>query len=101
MKIKFKPLNTAFFKELNENVQASLTPEILSKSQRLMKVKFFFYFTLYFFFFGLLFLDAVSSNFLLLTITYSFFGLSGILLAFNSSHDAVHNTLFNSKKRTR
>jgi linoleoyl-CoA desaturase len=98
MKIKFKPSNTDFFKELNEKVQESLSSEVLSKNQRLMKVKFFLYFTLYLIFYGVLFLDVVSNNFLLLTITYSLCGLSGILLAFNSSHDAVHNTLFKSKK---
>ncbi|MCZ4410368.1 acyl-CoA desaturase [Cryomorphaceae bacterium 1068] len=101
MKIKFKPSNTDFFKELNEKVQGLVTSEVLSKNQRLMKVKFFFYFTLYLFFFGLLFLDGISNNFLLLIITYSMFGLSGILLAFNSSHDAVHNTLFKSKNQNK
>jgi linoleoyl-CoA desaturase len=101
MNIKFKSSSTDFFKELNEKVQESLSFEILSKSQRLMKVKFFLYFTLYLTFYGLLFLDVVSTNFLLLTIIYSLFGLSGILLAFNASHDAVHNTLFNRKKLNR
>lgn len=98
MKIKFKPSNTDFFQELNGKVQELLTVTVLSKHQRLMKVKFFLYFTLYLIFYGLLFLDAVSNSFLLLTIIYALFGLSGILLAFNSSHDAVHNTLFKSKK---
>lgn len=98
MKIKFQPSNTDFFQELNEKVKGLLTSELISENQRLIKVKFFFYFTLYLFFFGLLFLDLISSNFLLLTMTYLLFGLSGILLAFNSSHDAVHDTLFKNKK---
>jgi len=98
MKIKFKTSKTDFYKELNEKVQDSLNSEILSKSRKLMKVKFIFYFTLFFLLYSLLYVDIISNNFLLLTITFSFFGLSGILLAFNSSHDAVHNTLFRDKK---
>ncbi|BDD05497.1 fatty acid desaturase family protein [Aureibacter tunicatorum] len=98
MKIKFKPSSTDFFNELNDKVQKSLSSEVIYKNKRLMKVKFFLYFTLYLMLYGLLFIDAVSNNFLLLNISYSIFGFSGILLAFNSSHDAVHNTLFKSER---
>lgn len=98
MKIKFKSSNSDFFKELNSKVQESLSTAVMFKHQRLMKVKFFLYFSLFLIFYGLLFINAVSGNLLVLTITYSLFGLIGILLAFNSSHDAVHNTLFESKK---
>ena len=44
MKIHFKPSDKAFFKELNEKVKETLSSEVLSKNQRLMKVKFFFVF---------------------------------------------------------
>lgn len=97
MKIKFKQSNNDFFKELNENIQGLITPDVLRKHQGLMKFKFFFYIILYHVFFSLLFLERISDNFVLLAVTYTLFGLSGILLAFNSSHDAVHNTLFKNK----
>jgi linoleoyl-CoA desaturase len=98
MKIKFKPSNTDFFKVLNDRVEEILTADLLLKSKQIMKLKFFFYLVLHILLFGTLFLDIVSNNFILLCIAYSLFGLSGILLAFNASHDAVHNTLFKSKK---
>ncbi|MCP4521140.1 MAG: hypothetical protein GY827_05560 [Cytophagales bacterium] len=97
MKIKFKHSNTNFYNDLNQRVQQLISPEILLKSSKLMKVKFFVYFLLFISLYSLLFIDVINSNFLLLTISYCLFGLSGILLAFNASHDAVHNTLF--KKR--
>lgn len=101
MKIKFKPSNSDFYQELKTKVSNLLTEEILEKSRKLMKVKFFFYFALFFILYGLLFVDIVSNNFVPLIITYVLFGISGILLAFNASHDAVHDTLFTKKAHNR
>ncbi|MDG1334219.1 MAG: acyl-CoA desaturase [Crocinitomicaceae bacterium] len=98
MKIKFKPSNSDFYQELNSKVSSLISEGVIKKSQRLMKVKFFFYFALFFGLYSLLLIDPVAENFILRTIVYTLFGFSGILLAFNASHDAVHNTLFKSEK---
>ena len=98
MKIKFKPSNSDFYKELNLKVSTILTDEVIEKSKRILKVKFFFYFITFIALYGSLFTDLISKNFPLLVLTYTLLGLSGILLAFNASHDAVHDSLFTNKK---
>lgn len=101
MKIKFKPTNKKFHKELSKNVTELLTPKILDHAKKLMKVKFFFYLILFSFFYSLLLIDPISKNITSFTVVYILFGLTGILWAFNSSHDAVHKTLFSNKKHNK
>lgn len=98
MKIKFKPSNSIFFKELNSNISVILTDEVIDKSKWVLKGKFFFYFLTFLGLYAFLFTDVVANSFPLLITTYTLIGLSGILLAFNASHDAVHDTLFTTKK---
>lgn len=94
MKIKFRPTNSDFFKELNLKISDILTDKIIMKSKRILIIKFFFYVFVFISLYGLLFTNLISNNFTLLISTYTLLGLSGILLAFNASHDAVHGTLF-------
>ncbi len=98
MKIKFKPSNSDFFKELNTEVSKTLTSKVLAKGKRILKIKFVFYLTLFILFYTFLYTDFISKNFFYLVSIYTLLGLSGILLAFNASHDAVHNTLFSERK---
>lgn len=97
MKIKFKPTNKRFHKELTKKVTELITPKNLNRAKQLMKVKFFFYFVLFLVLYCLLFTESISQNLVSYTVVYIIFGLSGILWAFNSSHDAVHKTLFSNK----
>ncbi|MCS5662976.1 MAG: acyl-CoA desaturase [Flavobacteriales bacterium] len=101
MKIKFKPSNSDFFKELNIEVSNILTENVIAKGKRILRAKFLFYLSIFITLYGFLYTDFVSRNFTLLIFNYSLLGLSGILLAFNASHDAVHNTLFSNKKLNR
>ena len=101
MKIKFKPSNSDFFKELNVEISKLLTDNIIAKGKRILKIKFFFYLTLFTVFYGFLYTDFISGNFIHLILNYTLLGLSGILLAFNASHDAVHDSLFSDKKHNR
>lgn len=97
-KIKFQKNDSSFYEELKDEVNAILNHKVISKANTLIHIKLAFYTILFLGFYALLFTEFVASSFLLLIATYCLFGLSGILLAFNSSHDAVHNTLFKSKK---
>lgn len=98
MKIKFKPSNSNFQKEVNLKVSTILTDQVLEKSKRILRAKFFFYFFMFIGLYSMLFTNLISKNFLLVILTYTLLGLSGILLAFNASHDAVHDSLFTNKK---
>lgn len=96
-KIRFKKTSSSFFIELQEKVDEVLTAPLIQKADRLLKVKFFFYSLLFVSLYANLYNPFLISNLFFLTINYTFLGLSGILLAFNCSHDAVHNTF--SKNR--
>ncbi len=99
IRIKFKREKSNFFKELNDEVQEFLNQEIILESERLMYRKLVFYIILFVGLYGMLFSAFSASNYIFLIVNYILFGLSGILLAFNSSHDAVHQTLFKDRKK--
>lgn len=98
MKIKFPPTNSDFFKELNLEISKILTEDTLTKGKQILRVKFFFYLFIFISLYCCLYTNFISQDLALLILFYTLLGLSGILLAFNASHDAVHNTLFSSKK---
>ncbi len=83
--------------ELHEEVTKILNPKIIQKAKTLIKVKLLFYAFIYILFFISIFSPAVYTNQYTLIIAYCFFGLSGILFAFNASHDATHEVLFDKK----
>lgn len=97
-KIKFHlGSSSPFFYSLNEDLHKHiLSAANLKKAKRLLWIKMIFYFSLH-----------ISSYFLLfgqnhttltgLILNYIFIGLSGIMLAFNVSHDACHETFSKNK----
>lgn len=98
MKIKFQVGSSSiFFNSLDKEVESLLSnPEILARAKKRLWFKMIFYFLLYLASYAALFLiphDDVAS----LIVNYVFFGLSGILLAFNVSHDACHETFSKNK----
>lgn len=98
IKIKYKKNNSNFFKELKQEVQKTLTERLISKANHVIHFKLVFYTVLFVGFYSLIFTTLASISFIALVASYCLLGLSGILLAFNASHDAVHDTLFKNKK---
>ncbi|MCX6180319.1 MAG: fatty acid desaturase [Bacteroidetes bacterium] len=93
--LKFLPDNADFSKSLFDKVSAIATPKALHKAKILLWVKLIFYFFLFAFAYLTLFL--FHHFFFTLIINYMLIGFLGILLAFNSSHDAAHRTYSSSK----
>jgi len=96
--IKFRKDTNQFYKSLKKEVKLVLTEKILNKAKKLLWLKFTIYLSLFIISIAALYLNKYGTNTLLLTINYIFIGQAGILLAFNSSHDAVHKTF--SKYKT-
>lgn len=97
-KIKFKSGSSSlFFKSLDSEIgQLLSTTDLLSKANKNLWIKMVFYFLLHASAYGVLFLvphDEIAS----LILTYIFIGLSGLLLGFNVSHDALHGTFSKNK----
>jgi len=93
--LSFLPEDERFVNTLNERVNKIVTAEVLRKARLLLWFKLFFYST--FFVSAYLSLFLFSHSFLTLTANYILVGLLGILLAFNSAHDAVHQTYCSKK----
>jgi len=95
--ILFKKDNDGFTKELNSTVKLNLSKGELKRAVFLLWIKLFFYLLFFFVSIYVLYLNPYSDNFLYLLLNYTFIGTSGVLLAFNSAHDACHQT-FSKKK---
>jgi linoleoyl-CoA desaturase len=87
-----------FFKSLESEIgQLLSTTDLLSTATKNLWLKMIFYFLLHASAYGVLFLvhhDGIVS----IILTYIFIGLSGLLLGFNVSHDALHGTFSKNKK---
>ncbi|HZY80020.1 MAG TPA: acyl-CoA desaturase [Cyclobacteriaceae bacterium] len=90
VKLKF-PEADDFFSELQLHVKQTVTTDVHKKSVRLLWLKLFFYFLLFSASYASLYVFNHEKLFTLV-INYILIGLSGILLAFNASHDAAHRT---------
>tara|TARA_B100000497_G_C7695649_1_gene424733 strand:+ start:5567 stop:6646 length:1080 start_codon:yes stop_codon:yes gene_type:complete len=95
--ILFKKDNDGFTKELNSTVKLNLSKGELKRAVFLLWIKLFFYLLFFFISIYVLYLNPYSDNFLYLLLNYTLIGTSGVLLAFNSAHDACHQT-FSKKK---
>src|ERR1041385_313749 len=98
-KIKFQTGSSSmFFCSLNRDVERLLSKtSLLINAKKLLRFKMIFYFFLYVTSYLCLFLIPHKLA-IGLVLNYSFIGLSGILLAFNVSHDACHETFSKNKK---
>lgn len=97
-KIKFRKTRSTFYKELNASVQTILIAPVLNKARRLMFVKCIFYSLIFLLLYANLYNPFFYHHYLLFIVNYVLLGLSGILLAFNCAHDAVHDTFSNNKR---
>ena len=99
-KIKFRPgsASSPFFQSLDQEINRMIsTTGILPKAIRRLWIKMMFYVLLHISAYMLLFLlreqDLGS-----LILNYVFIGVSGLLLGFNVSHDALHEAFSKNKK---
>ena len=91
-KIKFlKGSSSPFFVSLNKEVDKLLSQNNLAKAHKLLWTKMIFYFSLHILSYIILYLFPHDSLFGLV-LNFVFVGLSGMLLAYNVSHDACHGT---------
>ncbi len=97
-KIKFQVgSSSAFFNFLNNDIESLLSDtDLLIKAKKLLWFKMVFYFLLHLSLYLMLFL-LPHREIAGLILNYVFIGLSGILLAFNVSHDACHETFSKNK----
>jgi linoleoyl-CoA desaturase len=99
-KIKFSTTSHDFFHSLSRAIQNHLeSDELIRKAKRLLWIKAALYFCMH---------GAAYANLLLLKhntpgliLSYTMVGISGMLLAFNVSHDACHNTFSTNQKLNR
>jgi len=97
-KIKF-PIGSSsvFFNALNTDIERILSrTSLLMNAKKLLWLKMVSYFMIHVCAYLALFLFPLGKTGLLAA--YTFIGLSGILLAFNVSHDACHETFSKNKK---
>lgn len=98
-KIKFQSGSSSpFFRSLDKEVDEMIrTKSLLNKARKILQIKAVFYILIFSVAYESLFiLDHLS--FLSLTLNYVLIGLTGILLAFNVSHDACHGSFSKNKK---
>lgn len=97
-KIKFRTgASSPFFKSLNNEVENLLgEKDFLVKAKRLLWIKAILYILLFIICYACLLL-LKHENRLALIINYVLLGISGILLAFNVSHDACHGSFSKNK----
>ncbi len=98
MKIKFKKKSSEFYQELITETNSILTKTELKKAKWLLQFKFAFYFLVFIALYINLFNPLLIHHWVLIYLNYIFLGLFGILLAFNSAHDCVHDTFSHNKK---
>ncbi|HEV7781380.1 MAG TPA: acyl-CoA desaturase [Chitinophagaceae bacterium] len=98
-KIKFKSGSSSlFFQSLDREIRQLLTGTgLLAKAKRTLWIKMVFYFLLHASSYLVLFL-AHPVGIPALILTYLFIGISGLLLGFNVSHDALHGSFSKNKK---
>lgn len=97
-KIKFQSGSCSpFFKALDKEVTQLLhNTDLMKKANKLLRIKTIFYILLFTGSYSLLFF-AGHTSFGPLALNYVLVGLTGILLAFNVSHDACHGSFSNNK----
>ena len=95
--IKFKRDTDSFYKNLEKRVRSSFSEKTMPNAKRLLWIKLLIYSTFFITSVAILYSNIYGNSLFFLTINYVFVGLIGILLAFNSSHDAVHNTFSKNK----
>lgn len=96
--VKYQRAKNTFYTDVKKEVDKYLTEEKITKSRKYIILKFFFYFCLFVLFYLNIFNPEINSNLYLFILNYLFLGLTGILLAINTAHDCVHNTLSTNKK---
>jgi len=99
IKIKYKSgASSLFFQSLDKELgQLISSTDILQRAKRKLWIKMIFYFLLHISSYLVLFLIG-HERMEGLVLTYIFIGLSGLLLGFNVSHDALHETFSKNKK---
>src|SRR5215203_5102701 len=97
-KIKFRSGSSSrFFRSLNKEVDEMMERNgFLKKARKILYIKTIFYVILFAGTYSCLYLIDHSS-FISLVINYVLIGLTGILLAFNVSHDACHGSFSKNK----
>ena len=97
-KIKFQSGSSSmFFRSLNKEVNEMMGQnDLLKKARRILYLKTVFYVALFAGMYSSLYLIDHSS-FISLALNYVLIGLTGILLAFNVSHDASHGSFSKNK----
>ena len=92
-KIKFHfCANSPFFNSLNKDVELLIhSNSYLVKARRLLWIKMIFYVSLHLSYYAILY-ALPHTSLVSFILNYISIGLSGILLAFNVSHDACHGT---------
>lgn len=98
-KIKFRSgSSSTFFQSLDAEIRNLLSStDLLKKARKRLWAKMMFYFLLHASAYLVLFLTEPDS-FPALLVCYIFIGVSGLLLGFNVSHDALHGTFSGNKK---
>jgi linoleoyl-CoA desaturase len=98
-KIKFQAGSSSlFFRSLDKEVDEMIEKNgLLKKAKRVLYIKTAFYILLFAGMYLSLYLIDHSS-FISLALNYVLIGLTGILLAFNVSHDACHGSFSKNKK---
>jgi linoleoyl-CoA desaturase len=96
-KIQFAPSNHQFYKQLSAQVRNTITDADKQKAKRYLWAKLVVFSGLFITANVLLYLP-IHDNAMALVVNYIAIGWIGILLAFNASHDAAHNTF--SKKQS-
>jgi linoleoyl-CoA desaturase len=98
-KIKFQTGSSSlFFKALDKEVDEMIERNgLLKKARKILYIKTVFYVLLFAGTYSSLYL-LYHSSFISLAFNYVLIGLTGILLAFNVSHDACHGSFSKNKK---
>lgn len=97
IEIKFQKPTDQFFNYLYHKIKDYLSAESIKKARRKLWLKLSVYGSFFILSYLLVITNIVGSNFGLFIPLYATIGFTGIMLAFNTSHDAVHNTLSDNK----
>jgi len=100
-KIKFKATASLFHSDLKTETQSLLTADVIRNADFIIKFKFSLYSILFLLFYANLYNPYLIDHNILFIFNYIAIGLSGILLAFNCSHDCVHHTFSKNRKVNR
>ena len=95
--ILFKRDTDGFTKDLNDEVKSMITKAKIERAVAYLCFKLFFYLSFFIGSIVILYQNQYGNHFGYLLMNYVAIGTSGILLAFNSAHDACHQT-FSKKK---